>query len=124
MHKNYVNLAVCAVMVIFLSTVFGCASTQDVHEGSASALYHQGVRLVNKGRYAQAKEVFHEYIASYGDTHLYPVSLYYLGYCYQKLDDPKQARLIYHKVIDQTNDEFWTQMSKKRLQELESEISP
>src|SRR5260221_13470058 len=107
------------VLFLILSLAAGCASTENMHEGSASALYNEGVTLVNKGRYKQAKEVFHEYIASYEDTHLYPVSLYYLGLCYQKLNEPQQAVSIYHKVIDLSTDEFWTQMAKQRIREIE-----
>ncbi len=126
MYKDHSfgSIVYSVIVVLCLSVISGCASTGSIHEGSASSLYNHGVGLVNKGRYDQAKEVFHEYIAAYGDTHLYPVSLYYLGYCYQKLNDPKQAYLIYHKVIDQSSDEFWTQMAKKRLQELEGEQLP
>jgi TolA-binding protein len=105
-------------ILLILLSLSGCASS-GTHEGSASALYDRGVGLVNKGHYNQAKEVFHEYIAQYGDTHLYPVSLYYLGYCYQKLNDDNQALSIYHKVVDVSTDEFWTQMAKKRMQEIE-----
>jgi TolA-binding protein len=106
-------------LLILLSLAAGCASTPDAHEGSASVLYDRGVALVNKGRYQQAREVFHEYISEYEDTHLYPVSLYYLGYCYQKLNDPQQALSIYHKVIDISTDDFWTQMARKRIDEIE-----
>jgi len=109
------------LFIIVAVALAGCASSPDVYHGSASALYNKGVGLVNKGRYSQARDVFHEYIASYEETHLYPVSLYYLGYCYQKLDDPQQAVSIYHKVIDISNDEFWTQMAKKRIQEIQGE---
>ncbi len=111
-------------LVVLAGLVSGCASTENMHEGSASALYNRGVNLFNKGRYSQAKEIFHEYIASYEDSHLYPVSLYYLGYCYQKLNDGQQAASIYHKVIDQTSDEFWAQMAKKRLAEIEGAGQP
>jgi TolA-binding protein len=109
------------IIFLILSFIAGCASAPGIHESSASALYNQGVTLVNKGRYSQASEVFHEYIASYEDTHLYPVSLYYLGYCYQKLNEPQQAVSIYHKVIDLSSDEFWVQMAKKRIQEIEGQ---
>jgi TolA-binding protein len=112
--KNFI-----LTFMILTCLVSGCASTENMHEGSASALYNRGVGLFNKGRYSQAKEIFHEYIASYEDSHLYPVSLYYLGYCYQKLNDNPQAISIYHKVIDQTSDEFWAQMARKRIQEIE-----
>jgi len=118
MFKSFLIL----VVVMFASAAFvGCSTIRGAHDSSASALYNEGVSLVNKGRYKQAKEIFHEYIAEYEDTHLYPVSLYYLGFCYQKLNDANQAVSIYHKVIDQSNDEFWTQMAKKRIQDIEGE---
>ena len=99
----------------------GCAAIQDAPTGSASQLYYKGLRLFNKGRYADAKEIFHEYISDNAGTHLYPVSMYYLGYCYQKLDDRAQARLIYHKVIDENEGDFWAQMAKTRLEEMGDE---
>lgn len=113
------------VLALFLvaAGVFlaGCATVQDSPTDTASELYYKGLRLFNKGRYADAKEIFHEYIADNAGTHLYPVSLYYLGYCYQKLDDRAQARLIYHKVIDENEDDFWAQMARTRIGEMENE---
>jgi outer membrane protein assembly factor BamD (BamD/ComL family) len=111
---------------IFFLTAFliyfsaGCVSTGRYSGESASSLYHKGLQLFNKGRYEDAKEVFHAYISDYAGTELYPVSLYYLGFCYQKLNDVPQAVSIYHKVIDENEGDFWAQMARTRVQELES----
>ncbi len=107
-----VSLAMMGVALI------GCVAIQEAPVDNASQLYHKGLRSFDKGHYEDAKEVFHEYISNYPNTHLFPVSMYYLGYCYQKLDDRAQARLIYHKVIDENEDVFWSQMAKTRLGEM------
>ena len=116
---NYVLAAFLAVAGVVLT---GCATVQDAPADAASEVYYKGLRFFNKGRYAEAKEFFHEYISENAGTHLYPVSLYYLGYCYQKLTDQAQARLIYHKVIDENEDDFWAQMAKTRLGEMGDEL--
>ena len=100
--------------------IIGCAGFQDGSQSAPSALYNKGIRLVNKGHYEEAKEIFHQYIAEYPDSHLYLVSLYQLGFCYQKLGDTKQALTIYHKVLDEDAQDFWGQMAQKRIKEMET----
>ena len=102
---------------------FGCATAPEVSKNQASLLYDQGLRYFNKGNYEKAREIFHDYISDHSDTHLYPISLYYLGYCYQKLGESKQALLIYHKVIDESDDDFWDKMAQTRIREVQ-EMAP
>lgn len=121
-QQNFrVSCAMAALLVVLAAAFTGCAATQDTPTDSASQLYYHGLRLFNKGKYEEAKEIFRQYIADNAGTHLYPVSLYYLGCCYQKLGDQAQARLIYHKVIDESQDDFWTQMAKTRIAEMGGE---
>ena len=109
-------------MILILS---GCASigqVVDTDKSSAPAteVYNKALRLYENGRWGGAKEYFHPYLAEYSDTPLYVTCLYYLGHCYQKLEDKKQAESLYHKVTAQAHggDAFWAVMAQKRIEEL------
>ena len=89
--------------------------------GPTADVYNKAVRLYEKGRWDQARELFHQYLAEYSDSPLYVTSLYYLGYCYEQLGDTQEAVSIYHKVMDeaQGGDAFWGEMAENRTKELE-----
>ncbi len=93
----------------------------DERSAPAADVYNKAVRLYEKGRWDQAKEFFHQYLAEYSDSPLYVTCLYYLGYCYQQLGDTREAISIYHKVMDeaQGGDAFWGEMAETRTKELE-----
>ncbi len=93
----------------------------DERSAPAADVYNKAVRLYEKGKWDQAKEFFHQYLAEYSDSPLYVTCLYYLGYCYQQLGDTQEAISIYHKVMDeaQGGDAFWGEMAETRTKELE-----
>ena len=105
-------------LFIFALSLTGCA-TSNPYKNESSALYDKALRQYNVGRYEEAKEYFHEYIANFPESNLYPVALYYLGHCYQQLEDYKQALLIYHKVISQADEgDFWAESARWRVQQI------
>jgi outer membrane protein assembly factor BamD (BamD/ComL family) len=96
----------------------------DERSAPAADMYNKAVRLYEKGKWDQAREFFHQYLAEYSDSPLYVTCLYYLGYCYQRLGDAQEAISIYHKVMDeaQGGDAFWGEMAETRTKELESTL--
>ena len=96
----------------------------DERSAPAADVYNKAVRLYEKGRWDQAKELFHQYLAEYSDSPLYVTSLYYLGYCYEQLGNMREAISIYHKVMDeaQGEDAFWGEMAETRTKELEDAL--
>jgi len=96
----------------------------DERSAPAADVYNKAVRLYEKGRWDQAREFFHQYLAEYSEGPLYVTSLYYLGYCYQQLGNTQEAISIYHKVMDeaQGEDAFWGEMAESRTKELESAL--
>ena len=96
----------------------------DERSAPATDVYNKAVRLYEKGRWGQAKEFFHRYLAEYSNSPLYVTSLYYLAYCYEQLGDTKKAVSIYHKVMDEAKggDAFWGEMAENRTKELEGAL--
>ena len=92
--------------------------------GPAADVYNKAVRLYEKGKWDQAREFFHQYLAEYSDSSLYVTSLYYLGYCYEQLGNTQEAVSIYHKVMDEAKggDAFWGEMAENRTKEQESTL--
>ncbi len=113
--------------VLFLGLAFFIFITAvvraDERLAPAADVYNRAVRLYEKGKWNQAREFFHQYLAEYSDSPLYVTSLYYLGYCYQQLGDTREAISIYHKVMDEAHggDAFWGEMAENRTKELEGE---
>ena len=114
------------VLFLGLALFIFIAVVVRANERSAPAadVYNKAVRLYEKGRWGQAKEFFHQYLAEYSDSPLYVTSLYYLGYCYEQLGDTQKAVSIYHKVMDEAKggDAFWGEMAENRTKELESPL--
>ena len=50
-------------------------------------LYNKAMSFYEAGRYAQAKELFHQFIGQYPDSKLFCIALYYLGHCDQMTGD-------------------------------------
>ena len=98
--------------------VIACADERA--SAPATDVYNKAVRLYEKEKWSQAKELFHEYLAEYSDSPLYITCLYYLGFCYQRLNNPRESMSIYHKVMDEAKDgdAFWGEMAEKRIEEL------
>ena len=109
------------VLIVLLSVSIACA--EETSSAPAVDTYNKAIHYYEAKRWDAAKELFHRYLAEYSDTPLYVTCLYYLAYCYQQLNDKKQAILLYHKVIDKSvdGDAFWGEMSQRRLLDLEDQ---
>ena len=112
-------------LVFFLLGAGGCAEFLGVGDesqssvGAPSELYNRAFEQYEAGHYAQAKELFHQFIGQYPDSQLYKVSLYYLGHCDQMLGDLKEAEVFYSRLIDTYGDEdFWGAQAMKRLKQI------
>ena len=116
-HLKGPVLSLGMALFIFMAAVVRA----DDRSAPATDAYHKAARLYEKGRWGQAKELFHQYLAEYSDSALYVTSLYYLGYCYQQLGNTREAISIYHKVMDEARgeDAFWGEMAETRTKELE-----
>lgn len=84
-----------------------------------SKLYNRAFEKYQAGKYAEAKDLFHQYIGQYPDTLLVKMSLYYLGHCYQMLGDTKEANVFYSRLIDTYgDDDFWGAQAMKRIRQM------
>jgi TolA-binding protein len=87
-----------------------------------SELYHRAVALYEKGNYAQARALLHEFVGSYPDSALYRIALYYLGHCYQVTGDDKEALVIFNRVVTTYgDDDFWGAQAFKRIKQIKGE---
>ncbi len=106
----------------------GCVSLETVDEDAPrfktpTELYNTALERHDRGQYAKAMVLFHQYINQYPDSKLFKVALYYLGHCYQMRGDDKEAGVLYQRVIDPSlENDFWTGMALKRLRQIKGEI--
>lgn len=87
----------------------------------ATDVYYKALAYYQKGKWDAAREYFHTYLAEYSDSPLYITSLYYLGVCYQRINNQREAMSIFHKVMDEArsnDDMFWAKMAERRVEEL------
>lgn len=106
--------------LIAFSFLLAAQPVRAQNEAQAADVYNKALHLYQKGKWGAAKEYLHQYLAEYSDSPLYITCLYYLGYCYQQLNNTQEAMSIYHKILDEAGgqDAFWAEMAEKRIQEL------
>ncbi len=117
------------VLIVFpLMTSGGCIALETIDEDvprfkTPTELYNTALERHDRGQYAKAMVLFHQYINQYPDSKLFKVALYYLGHCYQMSGDDKEAEVLYQRVIDPSlENDFWTGMALKRLRQIKGEI--
>jgi len=98
------------------------AEDADSASQSASEVYNRAFEKYQARHWAEARELFHQYIEFYPDSVLYKMALYYLGHCHQMLGDLKEARVLYSRVVDTYgDDDFWGAQAMKRLNQIRDE---
>ncbi len=125
MVLRQITLAIIVIVVPFVAG--GCAFlTQDVEQFPAqyrtpTDLYNNALKEYQAGHYAEARQLFHQYIGENPKSLLYNVALYYLGHCAQMLGDTKEAKVLYSRVINLSGeDDFWSEQAMKRLKQIET----
>jgi TolA-binding protein len=105
----------------------GCAMIEPAgeevpHFRTPTEHYNKALDLYQKGNYAQAKELFREFVAQYPDSPLSKVALYYLGHCYQMTGDDKEALILFNRIVaTYGDDDFWGEQSFKRIKQIKGE---
>ncbi|MBF0594790.1 MAG: tetratricopeptide repeat protein [Candidatus Omnitrophica bacterium] len=118
-----------ALLTLPLSGFSGCAMLEPVDEAAPpprfktpTEHYNKALDYYQKGRYTQAKELFHEYVAQYPDSAILRIALYYLAHCYQIQGDEKEALVIYNRIIAAYgSDDFWSEQAFKRIKQIKGE---
>ena len=116
------------VFILFLVMSFsGCAllpaaqEEETVRYKSPSDLYERALDYYQSGRYAKAKDLFHEYVGQYPDSKILRIAIYYLGHCYQMLGEDKEALALYNRVVSTYGDEdFWGQQAMARIKQIKA----
>lgn len=89
---------------------------------SATEHYQRALDLYEHGYYAKAKDLFHEYVGQYPQSPLFRVALYYLGHCYQKTGEDKEALSIYNRIVTvYGDDDFWGAQAQKRIKQIKGD---
>jgi TolA-binding protein len=116
------------VVLMLLLTGYGCAllpaaQDEDVQRyKSPSELYDKALGFYQSGKYAKARDLFHEYVGQYSDSKILRIAIYYLGHCYQMLGEDKDALALYNRVVTTYGDEdFWGQQALARIQQIKGE---
>ena len=108
--------------VIFL--MCGCASSTTSVDTFGSVTdeaylsYHRGEQAYNFGDYEAAKKNFEEFVNKYPDESLHKIVLYYLGRCYENLNDTAKAKEVYVEAIQKYKGDFWANSAERRLRNL------
>jgi TolA-binding protein len=128
-HSKIFSVVMAGAVAAGAMFVSGCGSTSNylipsAAESSGSvALYDRAQALYKQEKYAEAKELFHQYINEYPESHLYKVSLYYLAYCHQQLNEHNEAMSLYAKIVEKYEaDDFWVDLAKKRMEQVKPHV--
>jgi TolA-binding protein len=116
------------VFFMLMITAQGCALLPAAQEEgilrykSPSVLYDKALAYYQSGKYAKARDLFHEYVGQYPDSKILRIAIYYLGHCYQMLGDDKEAFALYNRVVTTYGDQdFWGEQAMARIQQLKGE---
>jgi TolA-binding protein len=115
-----------ACFLIFMAISFSsCAflpaaqEEESVRYKSPSELYDKALGLYQSGKYAKARNLFHEYVGQYPDSKILRIAIYYLGHCYQMLGEDQEALALYNRIIATYGDEdFWGAQAMARIQQI------
>jgi len=89
--------------------------SQDVMPKAAQEEYNKGRELYNRKNYQEAVERF-ERSRSYSDNWRYAVNnLYYLGVCYQELNNTTKALEIFEEVVNKYPNTSYAGYSRERI---------
>jgi TolA-binding protein len=115
-------------LIFTLMSFSGCAllpAAQDeetVRYKSPSELYDKALAYYQSGKYAKARDLFHEYVGQYPESKILKIAIYYLGHCYQMLGDEKEALALYNRVVATYGDEdFWGAQAMARIKQIKGE---
>ncbi len=87
-----------------------------------SELYEKALAQYQQRRYAQARDLFHEYVGRFPDSKLLKVAVYYLGHCYQMLGEDKDALAFYNRIlVDDGDQDFWGQQAMARIKQIKGD---
>lgn len=121
------NPLITTALFFLLLTSGGCAFLMEGAEPSVAPssvkkptdLYNQALEKYQAGNYAEARQMFHEFIGQYPDSMLFKIALYYLGHCHQMLNETKEAEVLFSRVVDTYGeDDFWGAQAMKRLKQI------
>jgi len=91
---------------------------QDVMPKAAQNEYNQGRELYNRKNYQEAVERF-ERSRSYSDNWRYAVNnLYYLGVCYQELNNSTKALEVYEELVNKFPNTAYAGYSRDRINQI------
>lgn len=114
--------------LMLVAAAQGCALLMETGEEAParyktpSALYDQALAYYQSGKYARARDLFHEYVGQYPDSRILRIAIYYLGHCYQMLGDDKEALALYNRVVTTYGDEdFWGGQAMARIKQVKGE---
>jgi TolA-binding protein len=102
----------------------GCAMLPEQEDAaprytSPSELYDRALDSYQKGQYARARDLFHEYTGQFPDSRIFRVALYYLAHCYQMLSQDKEALALYNRIVaDHGDEDFWGQQALARIRQI------
>lgn len=122
-------MVIRTVLSLTLVAVFqGCVflpAAQDqevVRYESPSALYDKALAYYQSGKYARARDLFHEYVGLFPDSRILRIAIYYLGHCYQMLGEDREALALYNRVVTTYGDEdFWGAQAMARIKQVKGE---
>jgi len=117
-----------ALFLMFLFMANGCMFLPAVQDeevaryNNPSELYDKALGYYQSGKYARARDLFHEYVGQYTDSKILRIAIYYLGHCYQMLGDDREALALYNRVVTTYGDEdFWGAQALARIKQIKGE---
>ncbi len=116
------------LFLMLMGTAQGCAFLPAAQEEgtarykSPSELYDKALGYYQSGKYAKARDLFHEYAGQYPDSKILRIAIYYLGHCYQMLAEDKEALALYNRIVATYGDEdFWGKQAMARMKQIKGE---
>ena len=109
--KSHSFIVVLAGMLLAVCVV-GCSTTGQY---SIDKNYTLGRKYYEAGRYQKAIEYYLQHTGDHPDSLLNEVVFYHLGRSYQQLEDYKNARTYYQRLMDKYKGGFWADLASKEM---------
>lgn len=115
-----------SIFILGICLLSGCrtSSTAGIHKGNSYNSYeHQMVKSwedagekFEAGNYQEALQSYQDFLDQYPYSRWTQMAKYFMGECYEQIQQQDQARMMYRQVMDQYPGSVWADLARERLE--------
>lgn len=111
-------IRICELIVVVIFSLLGILIWQGNQRSNAITVLTQARDLFSDGKYEASISMYKQFLKRFPRHRLSPVALLGIGYCYEELGVPDEAKKFFMEVRDRFPDSPWAEDARKGLERL------